>query len=110
MSVIDRLRAYRESAPLLPIRVDVWDLDCFVRPISAGRHATLRTHYGSSESRMAAQLIIHALVDADGKPVFEDNAATMAELENQPSGLITRIAMRILSQMGADADLDAAKN
>ena len=103
--ILDRLRAFREGAPTIPIEVPEWGLKAFVRPMSAAKHAYIRK--GKSESMMAAQIIIAGLVDETGKPVFPDNAASLAELESQPSGIVARVMLEIMEHTNGEFD---AKN
>lgn len=108
--LIDRMQAFREGAPTIPVSVPEWSLDAFARPISAAKHSSLRKNYGESESRMAAQLIIHGLVDDKGVQVFTDDVKSMAEIERQPSGLVLRIAGAIMDAMNVEMTVPDAKN
>lgn len=103
--ILDRLRAFREGAPTIPIKIPEWGLDAFVRPMSAAKHASIRK--GKSESMMAAQIIIAGLVNEKGVPVFPDNAASMAEIESQPSGVVARVMLEIMEHTNGEFD---AKN
>lgn len=104
--ILDRLRAAREAAPTIPIEIEEWGLSAFIRPISAARHASIRKE--TNESRMAAKFIIACLMDKDGKPIFEDNAASLAELESQSSGLIGWVLEQILDAV--NGSFEKAKN
>lgn len=115
--VLDRLRAYRENKPSLPISIPEWGFGdgegmekAFVKPVSASKAAHLRKVYGNSDSRIAAQTIIHCLVDASGKPVFSDDVKTMAELESQNWALVRRVFSEIAEKTGDGTDLEDAKN
>ena len=103
--ILDRLRAHREGAPTIPIEIPEWGLSAFVRPISSAKHASIRKH--GNEARMSAHFIMESIVDEKGKPIFPNDAHTIAELEGQPSNLIGRVTMEILGHMNADFD---AKN
>ena len=103
--ILDRLRAFRDGAPSIPIDIPEWDIKAFVRPMSAAKHAAIRK--GKSESRMAAEIIIAGLVDEKGKPLLPDNAESLAEIENQPSGLVARVMLQIMEHTNGEFD---AKN
>lgn len=100
--ILDRLRAHREGAPTIPISIPEWGLEAYIRPISAARHAGIVRTYAKSAERLSAQMIVAALVDDKGAPVFQDDADTMAELVQQPSPLLLRVAQAIAGEMGGD--------
>lgn len=103
--ILDRIRARQAAKPDIAISIPEWELDAFIRPPSAGKMASLRKM--SNAAHICAQVIIHGIVDGDGKPVFKDDADTLKTLVEAPYSLIDRISTQIVM---ADTDQEAAKD
>lgn len=103
--VLDKIRARREAAPTIPLEIPEWDMKCFIRPLSAGKFMSIMKQGNKAE--VAAQTIIHGLVDKDGKQIFEDNAESLAVLVGESHVVIDRVSAAIIR---AEIDLDEAKN
>lgn len=104
-AILERIRARHAAKPDIPISIPEWEVDAFIRPLSAGKMLSLRK--SGDQSHIAAQTIIHGLVDKDGKPLFEDDAETQAAILGERNRLIDRLAAAIV--MEGDTR-DAAKN
>lgn len=94
--VLDRIRARHAKKPDIAISIPEWDLQAFIRPLSAGKMAALRA--SGNTAHIAAQTIIHGLVDAEGKQIFKDDAETAAEILKERHKLIDRIAAEIVME------------
>lgn len=104
--ILAKLAAHRETGvQTFPIEIPEWDLSCFIRPLSTAKHLGLSKE--KSRSRQAARLIVYSLVDASGASIFEDNAASLAEIESQPSPLVARISQEVLEVLGTEDEEDA---
>jgi hypothetical protein len=103
--ILDRIRARKAAKPDIPISVPEWELEAFIRPPSAGKMASLRKM--SNAAHICAQVIIHGIVDADGAPIFKDDADTLKELVEAPYSLIDRVSTAIVM---ADTDQEGAKD
>lgn len=106
--VLDRIRARRDSKPSIPIEVPEWGVSAFVRPISAGKMASLQKQ--GSVAVVAAQIIIHGMVDESGKQIFKDDADTVAVLTGEEHDLIDRISSEIARAKTVFDTVDDAKN
>lgn len=100
--ILDRLRAHREGAPTVPIEIPEWGLSAFIRPVSAARHAGIVKTESKDAARLSARMIIACLVDENGTPIFTDDAETLAELVQQPSTTLLRVAQEIVGEMSGD--------
>lgn len=103
--ILARIQSAADASPTIPIRIPEWDLECFVKPLSAARHFQVMSKLSKADT--AAQVIIWGLVDADGQAILKDDAPTLAALVKSPGKLIDRIAGEI---MQADFDVEQAKN
>jgi hypothetical protein len=103
--VLARIEAAASATSTVPITVPEWGLQCFIKPLSAGRHFQVMGRLQKAET--AAQVIIWGLVDAEGKAILKDDAPTLAALVKSEGRLIDRVAGEI---MLARFDTDEAKN
>lgn len=103
--ILERIKARHAAKPDIPISVPEWELEAFIRPLSAGKVMSLRKL--NDQAHVAAQTIIHGLVDKAGNPIFKDDADTQAALVGERWLLIDRIAAAIMLE-GNTRDL--AKN
>ena len=101
--ILDRIKARHAAKPEIPISIPEWELDAFIRPLSAGKMLSLRK--SGDQAHIAAQTIIHGLVDADGNRIFKDDAETVAALLNERNRVIDRVAAQIV--MEGDLRTDA---
>lgn len=107
-NVLDRIRARREGRPSIPLEVPEWELKAFIRPLSAGKMASLQKQ--GNPAIMAAQVIIHGVVDESGKPIFKDDAETLAALTGEEYDLIDRVSAEIGGARTGFDTVDDAKN
>ena len=110
--ILDRLRAHRDAKPSIPFEIPEWEIKCFLKPISAGRHAMLSKSEGKNTARLNSRIIISTLVDADGKSIFDDDAPTLKEFLEQDVILISRVSDEIVTALGMAPEdpEDDAKN
>lgn len=94
--ILDRIKARHAAKPDITIAIPEWGLDAFIRPLSAGKMLSLRK--SGDQAHIAAQTIIHGLVDKDGKQIFRDDADTVATLLNERNRLIDRVAAQIVME------------
>lgn len=103
--VLDRIKARHAAKPEIAISIPEWGLEAFIRPLSAGKMLSLRK--SGDQAHIAAQTIIHGLVDENGNQLFKDDAETVATLLKERHRLIDRLAAEIVME----GDLrGAAKN
>ena len=108
--ILDRLRAHRESVSDIAYEVPQWGLQCFLKPISASKHSSIVRADGKNHARMGARFIIATFVDEKGAPVFKDDAATLAELMEQPANLLSQIALDVVEALNMEPAEDDGKN
>lgn len=101
-AILDKARAHFDNMRGQTIEIPEWgmvgeDAATFDPPTLRVRQV-IQHRAGKSESRQFATTVILCLKDADGKPVFKDDAPTLAALEAEVDPqIVSRIFNRILT-------------
>lgn len=105
--LIDVIATKYDATPLQPVEVPEWGVTLYFRPLTPAERASIRKGISENddEEMLVAGLIRKAL-DADGKPVFDDNAETRAALHTKGD---LNVIVRIMADVGKSA-ASKAKN
>lgn len=108
-AILDAARAHFDNMRGQVIEVPEWGMtgDAAARydPPSLRRRQAIQSQAQKSEARMMALTVIHCLKDAEGAPIFKNDAPTLATLETKVDpAVVARVATKILGVSG-EADL-----
>lgn len=107
-TILERARAHFDAMRGQEIDIPEWggaDGPLLARfdPPTLSTRQRIQTRAGKSEARLCALVVIVCLKDVDGKPLFKDDAATLADLMSKVDpAVVARISARILHNSSAD--------